>query len=897
MPRSNKRSRAKGLPPRLQLQNRENAGSSTNTFWDDRSAITFATYPSSSNTWKDDLWLYFKMNSDNSLSERIGNPGTKSFEQNFKVEYFSPSFLPRCLSVQAEEALVSGSVFLYQQFTQITTSIQRNQYPDYAYTKDDLGLNFNSFGKLDRTPRFFWNNHEDNDNFNIQFINTEDQIDLSRTDLSFTVWVKPEEAFGDGEGYIIYRTDEFNIQMGSVEAGGTSPYVAFVVIDSDAGGSISIIKYLPRFSSTQNDWMHIAAVYHSGSSPSLDLYINGETDFATQNLSFGTFVEIANITEPIWFGRNPDSETNRWGGYLNEVAIFGKALSAEEVRKIYNCRSSLVLDEQGGVVYPIGLNTQNQWINSTEFTSSMIVPNARATVNVADGFVSFFEEKETLPFSDGNQYASDGKSNGLDFFATGSSINDAGEGFLEPLWSKTVLEFDYEVLHTSSVGYRSASNGNSEGNDYAMMYWNPDAQAFWGVGSNRSWDYYQNLYDTTVGGIGNTMASQYAARVYLSDKAVGFLPFVPNIANSQYATYYSQAPISEFGFPFDDKYHIPYNSFGSKYAPGSSSILIPLTDKIKQPFVLEKVVVEFSCSHFSRDYWAQGTGGSHGEAINTFFILNQRKMKNYFSGTIAPTIDLASGTSVKTEYLVSFAATTSSLDLVSFNQFAFLAAPTASIDTDSSWIAVKSALKSRNIPYFLCGQDNDWERIRFDYTGSIVISGSANLCYPTQDIQRTIQTIAPGDSIKMTLPGPVIAGAHNEIQNPGSYGGRSGVGQYGSADSRNLLRNVVGIERYNTTDVLTGTEKVYPKLQQATPYVLQPTDNLIFGFQGAYIGKSEYTDAFPFTSSSVNRGPTLSILPGKFKVRLYGSYVVEGKEYHETLDQILTSNTIRKVIE
>jgi len=228
---------------------------------------------------------------------------------------------------------------------------------------------------------------------------------------------------------------------------------------------------------------------------------------------------------------------------------------------------------------------------------------------------------------------------------------------------------------------------------------------------------------------------------------------------------------------------------------------------------------------------------------------------------------------------------------------AFLAAPTASIDTDSAWIAAKSALNSRNIPYFLCGQDNDWERIRFDYTGSIVISGSANLCYPTQDIQRTIQTIAPGDSIKMTLPGPVIAGAHNEIQNPGSYGGRSGVGQYGSADSRNLLRNVVGIERYNTTDVLTGTEKVYPKLQQATPYVLQPTDNLIFGFQGAYIGKSEYTDAFPFTSSSVNRGPTLSILPGKFKVRLYGSYVVEGKEYHETLDQILTSNTIRKVIE
>ena len=62
------------------------------------------------------------------------------------------------------------------------------------------------------------------------------------------------------------------------------------------------------------------------------------------------------------------------------------------------------------------------------------------------------------------------------------------------------------------------------------------------------------------------MKPQVAAQAYLSDKAVGFLPFVPNVANSQYATYFSKHRSVNSDFHLMT---VPcsYNSFGSNYAP------------------------------------------------------------------------------------------------------------------------------------------------------------------------------------------------------------------------------------------------------------------------------------------------------------------------------------------
>ena len=874
------------MPPRIQLSDKENALASSRTFFDDRDSITFKTYGSVPNTWIDNLLLYAKFSNDNVVE--TPNRLNSSYQEFFKATYYSEEFFNRC-QVFGQSVLASGSGFFQTSLENYDPRVIKTleQAQALAFTNDNLGLNFNSFGVLDRTPKFYFTpNSTENFNYHAIFT-TEDQIDLQGTDLSFSLWFKCDTAYDDGEAFLLKRGDEFEINFEAVEPGKAG---TFTFTMGPAGNRLFVQRSLPRLSPKFNDWIHVVATYISGANV-VDLFINGTNNYPVNSGSIGTFAPY-NSTELIYLAIDPEQPTRRWNGLLNEVAFFDKALSATEVEQIYNCRSSLVLPEQGGVVYPIGLNTQNKWITSTEFTSSMIIPGARTVVNVADNFVDFSQSETIQNFCDSNLFASDGKSNQDDFYSTGSSVVNAGEGFQQPLWDKTVLEFDYEVLLTGSVGYRSASNSVSEGADHAMMYWNPGTKTFNPIGSGNGWNYYQDIYDTNVGVSGAQEASELTMQSYLAEKAVGFLPFVPNVANSQFATYYSQAPISEFGFPFDDKYHVPHTG-------NSSSILIPLNDKIHGPFVAEKIVVEFSCSHFSRDYWAQGTGGAHGEAINTFFVLNQRKTKNYFSGAIAPKIDLSTGTVVQTTYTIPFAATTSSIDLVSFNQFAFLAAETGSIDTDSAWISVKNALNSRDIQYILCGQDNGWERIRFDYTGSLVISGAINLPYPTQNVQRTNPTILPTDSIKMTVPGPAgtAGGSYNELQYPGSYGGRSGVAQYGISDSRNLIRNVVGIERYNTTDTIAGTQKVYPKLQQPTPYILQPTDNLIFGFQCAYMGKSEYSDAFPFTSSSVNRGPTLSILPGTFKVRIYGSYVVEGVEYHDTLNQILTSNTIRKVFE
>lgn len=899
MARANKRSRLRGLPPRIQLTERDAMTGSFPTTariasdnrtgryfnpWNDEKVIDIGTYPSSSNTWLDNLALYFKFGKKNLIQDRFYynyvNNGTRAGELFFSASHANDWFTSQVGNDPSATKIYYG------------TNAPGFFSGSLEYTGNDGGLSFNAFGPNDFLPNFpeYVNPTTQRQLWTYMNLGNPD-TSFALTPLSVAAWVKID-GLGDTKSTIVKVDGDREFEF-SVSVDGFLYFTAY----TDSSNYFDVYSDVQNFSAvTGNPWRHVCATYASSAQDASDfnLYVDGQW-VSSSGTQIGTFTGMTPSGGEICFigtTGNSSIADEQLGGTLAELAFFNKELSATEVDQIYKCRSSLVLPEQGGVVYPVGLDTQSPWIDNTEFTSSMVIPNAQVVYGVGDTFVHFSPGQDLTAFRDHDLPAVDGKSQNLAFFATGSTVIDAGEGFQQPLWDKSVLEFDYKVVLSTSIGYRSASNGTSEGADYAMMYYDTSTQTFLPVGSARSWEAYQEIYDTLVGFTSDEEASSFAAQAYLAEKAVGFMPFVPNVANSQLATHLAQVPVSDFGFPFDDKYHVTVDSRNR-----SSSILIPLSDKIDKPFIAEKIVVEFSCSHFSRDYWAQGTGGAHGEAINTFFILNQRKTKGFFSGTLTPNIDLGASV-IRSQVPQTWASSTSSLDLVTFNQFAFLAAPTASIDSDTSWLAVQQALSDRDIQYYLCGQGNKWERIRFDFTGSIALSGTINLAYPTQNEQRNLLFDGQpqqGWEVPFSLPGP--RGPANLLKSPGYLGGRTGVAQLGNADGRNLLRNTVGIEKVNTLDRITGTTKAFPKIHQPTPYILKPTDNLIFGFNCAYIQSGPYTDAFPFTSSSVNRGPTLSILPGTFRVRIYGSSVVEGEESHDTLNQLLSSNTIHEVIE
>ncbi len=168
-----------------------------------------------------------------------------------------------------------------------------------------------------------------------RFDGVDDCIDLGEQNLSgdkmtIIAWIDPGD-FSSTDGRIISKAD------------GTSPNQHDWMISYEDVGS----RYRLRFRLTAggrlrelrpstarleaNTWQFVAAVYDGSS---MKLYQNGER--VAHRSQSGT---IATSTKSVWIGGNPDDQTVRpWPGKLDEIAVFQKALTKEQVRTLYKAR-------------------------------------------------------------------------------------------------------------------------------------------------------------------------------------------------------------------------------------------------------------------------------------------------------------------------------------------------------------------------------------------------------------------------------------------------------------------------------------------------------------------------------------------------------------------------------
>lgn len=77
---------------------------------------------------------------------------------------------------------------------------------------------------------------------------------------------------------------------------------------------------------TTGQWVHVAATY---SSSNLKLYINGELINSTTGSG-----SLAIDASPFTIGRKPATNSNYYHGYMDEVRVFDKALTADELHKM-----------------------------------------------------------------------------------------------------------------------------------------------------------------------------------------------------------------------------------------------------------------------------------------------------------------------------------------------------------------------------------------------------------------------------------------------------------------------------------------------------------------------------------------------------------------------------------
>lgn len=513
-----------------------------------------------------------------------------------------------------------------------------------------------------------------------------------------------------------------------------------------------------------------------------------------------------------------------------------------------------------GIVYPLvmtsqaidaGLTTEakNDLYKQPYFSGSVIVNQpivaSGSMVNgVSDLFVTFTPGQDVEPFMDFANPEVDGKLSasvgGVNpFYATGSAIAVTGLGFQQPLWSKNKIEIDITPTAEQTI---SLNNTGSSGN-YPMNYWNPSTKQYEGIGTGRGiWS-----------GFGNAAPSDTVAiQGLLENQMFGFGASIDKGANSltpEKSTIYGRQ-ISTFGFP----YH-------SKFQPTASQ-QIQMDSYISEPFLLEKLVLEFSGA-LQTIHPSYGTSS----AIWTFFLLNSRSIvpnKQSESQTIKYTNFNTGASTLQTS---SFLGNTY-LDLVDYFQVAFTGSFSDSIEAINRELIITPTELSSPLRYVNSSQmvlsSSVKSSLKYDGAGF----------YATRNASD--QTIVVSQSLNVS--------GRNELFNAN---GRD----WKTTFEANQLTGITISPIPGTIDA-TETNVVYTK---PNPYLLLPSDKITFGFQlpwSSTMGYLNYqvTSSIDFSTTGINKiilyGSTLRVNPETNQL----------EEYHDTLNQLLSSNSVHEVI-
>ena len=125
-------------------------------------------------------------------------------------------------------------------------------------------------------------------------------------------------------------------------------------------------------------WHHVTAVFKGG--VNVELYVDG----VSKSRSSGTMPAIISPTGDLFIGRDGNSENllkNKWVGSLDDIRIFNRALSAEEVTRLAG-----VIDLPTGETFiPLGTGENDPYLLEVEegpLTSVMVTPNPAGGVSL-----------------------------------------------------------------------------------------------------------------------------------------------------------------------------------------------------------------------------------------------------------------------------------------------------------------------------------------------------------------------------------------------------------------------------------------------------------------------------------------------------------------------------------
>lgn len=500
----------------------------------------------------------------------------------------------------------------------------------------------------------------------------------------------------------------------------------------------------------------------------------------------------------------------------------------------FNDTETVIFNSQSNsIVYPILIDHSQPFPsgvlsqNNFELNSNNMITTASQKTGISDIFLNITKIGQEIEcFCDSANPASDEKNNS--FYVSGSTVETIGPGFNGPLWAKTKLEFNLMPAETvtSSVCISSLS-GNV---NFPMVYWNNVTKTYEGIGPGTPFDSYGsggagilNFFNTATIGFGFTTDNN------------GY-----TVGLADYAFYIKGRPITNFGFPYHEKFK------------ATDSQLISMKNYISEPFLLEKIVLYFSASHEIQSVYDSNYGAT------TFFILNERTGQK--QNLITQNLEY----SLYGDPLANI--TTSSLpqekyrDLVTYMQI-------TKKPVGLSQVAIDGASRELNVDTIF------WE-------GQYIMSGVVK---SPLSFERGISNIYSGSYF----------GNFSEFIEKNNKNGRNQIFDRNARDWLNTFETTktIGTGTYSTGSPVTRiTVSINELYEKPNPYLLFPEDNIIFGWQLPLDTLNQNASKLTFTNSGIH------------KLIMYGSLIKDSnfgysaQENHDTLNQNLNSVVVYEVI-
>lgn len=525
--------------------------------------------------------------------------------------------------------------------------------------------------------------------------------------------------------------------------------------------------------------------------------------------------------------------------------------------------------EKHGVAMPAGLHTSNLALYRTDITGTTsknpeyntdIVVQGIVRKGIGDKLVTFTLGQDFQPFRDDWNPAVDAKSaiSGAtpnSFYATGSKLSDVGAGFDQPLWSKTKIEIDLTPSTVHSFSFQQGVSGTT-GMNYPMAYWNFQTKKFEGIGPGTVFHTYAS---------GSTDAARLARlKALLEDQCIAFGESMwEGGLNPRYDQSRGQV-ISNFGFPYHPKFH------------ATSSNSIAVSDLVDTPFLVEKVVLEFSGAFGVNPLTYSSAQYSYTVAVSGFFVLNQRKP---FAVNIPEAQEIVCQTPTDQTFFTgafvpgegAYASYNTTRDLVTTLRICSIVTGSYLADEIAADVGADLTLM---VPYG-SGLGNLGPPM---WSGRYQVSGT---------VRSQIANQGMGSIITNTLGGGTtfMMNKLEKSSRSGIFGttGRSYVSDFSSGQ----------VAKSITQD--GWTFNLLTKYVKPNPYLIQPGDRLVFGWQPPW---SRILNENTLLSTEFpGQGAYLQFASAPSKIILYGSQIKEDREHHDTLNQLLTSVTVHEVIE